>query len=298
MVRPKAGQARGFTLIEVLVVIAVTAILVALLVPAVQQTRERARSLGCESHLREIGLALHNYHSVHDVFPMGSSAFVSKSTGLSGGAWGYIAYLLPYLGETPRWRTIDFQSPNCCATILQLQTSGQLNPASTPLELTLCPSDPVAGNAHDSGIISFPCGRLFPGSYLGVSGNDFQLCRGIVEGNGVLFSKSSVRAGDIRDGLSQTLIVGERGIPWDGVWGWLMCGGTECEQYLGTYLGLAPGAAGGSNADLVHRYWSWHRGGAHFVFADGHVRLMNYSMSDETFKALSTRQQSEVVVLE
>lgn len=136
-------QRLGMTLIEIFVVITIIALLISLSVPAVQASRERARSLGCSTQLRQIGLALHNYHSAHAVFPMGSSAFTAKSTGLVGGAWGYVAYLLPFLDETPRWRTIDFQSPNCCADILQRQVSGRPDPVSKPLEFTLCPSDPA-----------------------------------------------------------------------------------------------------------------------------------------------------------
>lgn len=160
------------------------------------------------------------------------------------------------------------------------------------------PSDPAAHLEHESGITSYPCGRLFPGSYLGVGGDQFQGCLGLANGNGVLFSRSSVRTSDIRDGLSQTLIVGERGIPLGGRWGWLICGGTECEHYVGTYFGLSPGADGGSMADLNRRFWSWHNGGGHFAFSDGRVRFLNYSISEVVFKALSTRNKSEAVTVD
>lgn len=293
------GQRRGFTLVELVVCIAVVSVLLSLGVPAVQQARERARGIACSQQLRQIGLALHNYHSAHNVFPMGSSKFVAKTNSTrAAGAWGYLAYLLPYIDESPRWQSIDFKSPNCCDTIIQMQSGGGDSPVSSPVRLALCPSDPLAGQVHESGVYSYPCGRLYPGNYLGISGDGYQLCREILNGNGILYSISSVRMGDVTDGLSQTLIVGERGIPTKGIWGWLICGGTECEQYLGTYLGLAPGADGGSTVDLPGRFWSWHTGGGHFVFADGRVRFLSYAIDDTTFKAISTRRQKETTAME
>lgn len=293
-------QRRGFTLIELVVTLGVIAILISLMIPAVQAVRERARSVKCASQLKQVGLALHNYHTTHLVFPMGSSAFVPKLTSSAppSGAWGYVSYLLPYLDETPRWRTINFQSPNCCAEIIQQQASGQRDPVSQPLTIAICPSDPMGGILHESGwSISYPCGRLFPGNYLGVSGDQTRGCAGIKNGNGVLFSLSSTTTSAIRDGLSQTLMVGERGIPSHQAWGWLICGGTECEHYLSTYYGLAPGEDGGAAQDVDRRFWSWHRSGAHFVFADGRVRYLNYSIDDSVFAAISTVKGAETLTL-
>jgi prepilin-type N-terminal cleavage/methylation domain-containing protein len=289
---------RGFTIVELVVALSVIAMLISLTIPAVQAARERARAATCASNLKQISLALHNYHSNHNVFPMGSSAFVPKSTssGLPAGAWGYVSYLLPHLDETPRWRTIRFQSPNCCAEIIQQQTSGERDPVSQPLTVTVCPSDPLGGTAHESGFsTTYPCGRLFPGNYLGISGDQTHGCLGIKNGNGILFSLSSTRASDIRDGLSQTLIVGERGIPSSQSWGWLICGGTECEQYLSTFHGLAPGESGGTTQDADRRFWSWHTGGVHFALADGRVRFLNYSISDSVLAAVSTVRGAESV---
>lgn len=285
---------------EMLVTLGVIGLLISLTIPAVQAVRERARSATCTSQLKQIGLALHNYHTAHLVFPMGSSAFVPKLTSSAppAGAWGYVSYLLPYLDETPRWRTIRFQSPNCCADIIKQQASGERDPVSQPLTIAICPSDPMGGILHESGLsISYPCGRLFPGNYLGVSGDQTRGCAGIKNGNGILFSLSSTRTNDIRDGLSQTLMVGERGIPSNQAWGWLICGGTECEQYQGTFYGLASGEEGGTTQDIDRRFWSWHRSGTHFVFADGRVRYLNYSIDDSIVAAISTVKGRETVAL-
>src|SRR5258708_33232004 len=96
---------RAFTLIELLVVIAIIAVLVALLLPAVQQAREAARRAQCKSNLKQIGLALHNYHASHQVFPPGRIR--SHVSGLQL-CFSAHAHLLPYVEQTPLYGTINF----------------------------------------------------------------------------------------------------------------------------------------------------------------------------------------------
>src|SRR6478672_4779737 len=91
---------RGFTLVELLVVIAIIAVLIALLLPAVQAAREAARRTRCKNNLKQFGLALHNYHDTHGVFPPAQIL-------PSGWAWG--AFLLPFLDDLPGWQAIDFR---------------------------------------------------------------------------------------------------------------------------------------------------------------------------------------------
>lgn len=273
----------AFTLIELLVVIAVIAVLIALLMPAVQQAREAARRSQCQNNLKQIGLALHNYHELHGVLPMGSG----NNTGVA--AWGYAMFILPQLDLANVYNTVNFQNPSCCNEILALQGASppKPNPTSQPLSVLLCPSDPKAGTSLVSGGSTFPCGKVHPGNYLGVSGSVNDFCTYTTSGNGTLYSISSSRLRDVRDGTSTTMLVGERGIPGNLVWGWVLCGGAECEQYLSTELAPA------RNSSM--RFGSWHGETLHFVFADGSVQALNKGLDLGVYRALSTREGNEVV---
>src|SRR5262245_26681291 len=98
---------RGFTLIELLVVIAIIAILIALLLPAVQQAREAARRTQCKNQLKQIGLALHNYHDTFNLFPYGSESAATMSPPLIKNHTGWLL-LLPFIDQAPLYNTINF----------------------------------------------------------------------------------------------------------------------------------------------------------------------------------------------
>lgn len=292
----RSTTACAFTLVELLVVIAVVGILAAITLPAVQATRAVARRIQCQNNLKQIGLALQNYHDTQTVFPSGSIPTRSY-------AWGVMLYLMPYLELEPVYDTVNFEAGSCGQHIKDLQAAGKPNPSDHYFQHLVCPSDFNARRSLLSGPNgplpnSGDCGLLYPGDYLGVSGDhETGFCRGIRQGNGMLFTGSTIRMADVYDGTSMTMMVGERAIPKDLGWGWMICGGTECEHYLSTYRGLSPGMDVPSWQGTLRRFWSWHPVGAYFVFADGAVHLLNYDIDLPTFRALSTRDEGDDAVL-
>jgi prepilin-type N-terminal cleavage/methylation domain-containing protein/prepilin-type processing-associated H-X9-DG protein len=146
---------RGFTLIELLVVIAIIAVLIALLLPAVQAAREAARRAQCVNNLKQIGLAIHNYHQVHDCFPMGVSLnmYALPSTFRAKNSWGHLGMLLPFLEQQAVYNAANFNwgvEEGSPGSSVPIDVNGTA--ADSQIGLFLCPSDPRAGNG---GSISF-----------------------------------------------------------------------------------------------------------------------------------------------
>src|SRR5262245_27255143 len=146
---------RGFTLIELLVVIAIIAVLIALLLPAVQSAREAARRAQCTNNLKQIGLALHNYHTSNDVFPLGTSFQPTGSSITDYGvwaSWSAQALMLGYLEQTPLYNAINFAwGPLATPGNGQSDALG-LNTTATHslINSFVCPSDPYCGGGKQN----------------------------------------------------------------------------------------------------------------------------------------------------
>jgi prepilin-type N-terminal cleavage/methylation domain-containing protein/prepilin-type processing-associated H-X9-DG protein len=287
---------RGFTLLELLIVIAIIAILLSLLLAAVQKVREAAARARCQNNLKQIGLALHSYADMAGYLPSGLSVAADK------GRYAYLGWqgrLLPYLEQAPLWGDIEqafATDPN------PLEFYGHpphLRILGTPVGLFACPSDPRTPGPAQLG------GGLFAlTSYVGVEGIDqFQK-------NGCLYLDSAVRIMDIRDGTGTTLLAGERPPAANLRYGWwyrgwgqnkegsaeMLLGARELNTAVGSCPpGPYPFAAGRFDrlCDMFH-YWSPHPGGANFLYADGSVRFLGYS-ADPILPALTTRAGGEVV---
>ncbi|MDX2039505.1 MAG: DUF1559 domain-containing protein [Isosphaeraceae bacterium] len=209
------SRTRGFTLIELLVVIAIIAVLIALLLPAVQAAREAARRAQCTNNLKQIGLALHNYHSTHDTFPPGASVNMSHPTGATtGGAgpwlnwndWSCQALLLGFLEQTPLYNAANFNWAVWHNTRTPDGYAANLTVFNAKVGAFLCPSDADAGFSNTNSYFA----SIGPNSQSnGVSGIS---TTGVVSGNGTpgLFSYTfAYGVRDAIDGTSNTIAFSE-----------------------------------------------------------------------------------------
>jgi prepilin-type N-terminal cleavage/methylation domain-containing protein/prepilin-type processing-associated H-X9-DG protein len=342
---PRIQKRQGFTLIELLVVIAIIGILIGLLLPAVQKVREAASRMKCTNNLKQIGLALHGYHDVNNVFPPGyidgNTNPASTPNNDVGPGWGWASFLLPYLEQGNVYNQIHFSMPILSQPISQL-----------PLAIFQCPSDgyqmPVT--LYDS-TFSNPIGTVAHGNYAG--------CNGWVEcfnnagggynpssdggsaedgdsggtgqsGDGLFYRNSRNRIANVTDGLSNTIVVGERcaahsPTTWTGA-----VTGARCPAWMATTPWTTPytppsqamnngNGSAYDNADydealvLAHcnathlpcadqpfqdpdTYWSMHTGpGANFLFGDGSVHFLTRSIDPYTYQHMATIAGGEVL---
>jgi prepilin-type processing-associated H-X9-DG protein len=239
-----------------------------------------ARRSQCQSQLRQIGIALHSYQASHSVFPPGTVL----------GGWTWRAMLLPELEQSDVYGKIDFENnlagPDAhYSCVPEWQHLNQTWPGWEHFKsLWRCPSHPLLEPIYSayvgvSGAHGHP-GQIeyFPGDSVDQSLYD-----------GMLYVCSSVRPGQVTDGASNTLFVGEVGFSPS-----TYCGatGTGFGSAWLPSLSLRPGHF--DDSDTSH-FWSYHPGGAQFLFVDGHVRFLNYSMDKTVFFHLGSRDGGETV---
>lgn len=288
--RPTTGPRRAaFTLVELLTVVAILGLLVAVLLPAVQAARSASRRTACLSHIRQLGLALVNYHDARDGFP----------TVRNRQFWSWITRTLPFAEEQPLYDAFDFSQDAFPPGVNQPQVS-------TILPLLLCPADP--GSARVSRSLSdYPFAYT---NYLGVAGSEGGVGLPQYQGNGMFpglpYGRDvPIAVGRVTDGTSQTLLVGERPVV-DvtderlGDWGWWAAGSGHLwlpygrgDNVLDSSRGLRPGNPTGHSLDSVYHWWSYHGSGAHFTLVDGSARLLSYGTDHRVLLALSTRNGKE-----
>tara|TARA_R110002095_G_scaffold155309_2_gene134886 strand:+ start:1125 stop:2090 length:966 start_codon:yes stop_codon:yes gene_type:complete len=317
--RKSFEKQRGFTLIELLVVIAIIAILIALLLPAVQQAREAARRSSCKNNMKQLGLALHNYHDVYGSFPVGSHRAFKAN---------WRASLLPYLEQAPLYNLLDFSLG------LNSGTNGT-NLANRVVTVFQCPSSSLSPLSNTTGSSALYNNTL-PQQvhcYVGISGSYISgwsgapvfrdVTYGIWTNNGLLVPQDTKKMRDCLDGTSNIAIVAEQSGP---------IGSTGYDLRSAYYGGWAGGSSNGSDAaptpfaSMATGHWyngistyrfsinsktvatgasgpyhantiwnSFHTGGIHLLMTDGAVRFVSENVNSRTIAQLAACSDGEVV---
>jgi prepilin-type N-terminal cleavage/methylation domain-containing protein/prepilin-type processing-associated H-X9-DG protein len=285
---------RGFTFLELLVVVAVIAVLVGLLLPAVQLSRESARRIQCVNNLMQIGIALESDESVHNLLPPGVINDTRPIKNLpSGYHFGWLTQLVPYLDRKGLAAHMNHRAG--------LYAPENLSWRQVELRTLVCPSDPSPRRSAD---------RVVESSYAAVyDGVERPID---VTNRGAFFLNSRVAIEDVTDGASQTLFVGETVVTAPAL-GW--ASGTRASlRNTGTPLGSlagpgrlafvtpldepavdADGVPLPANPDPVGGFSSAHNGGTQFLFGDGGVRFIKRSISPSVFRWLGQRNDGEAI---
>jgi prepilin-type N-terminal cleavage/methylation domain-containing protein len=299
----------GFTLVELLVVIAIIGILIALLLPAVQAAREAARRAECTNKIKQIGLALHNYHDTHRVLPPGSLSSIrvtySSSDWCNSGAepthvrapWSVL--ILPYLEQLNLYQKFDFGRQftgfsNLPAPTVNHDLFERNNRAYQ------CPSDPNSGSDVNNGCYFGVQGGGTTPSCSGVSGQRVFFI------NGILYHNSATRFADILDGTSNVFLVGESKYcltktarPDQAHTGWAAAG--RLGGGGGTPMVIAAAMLqinshplhGGNDPEVFNRssrmFGSFHPGGCQFGLADGSVHFVSETIDLNLYRQMAIR---------
>lgn len=292
----------AFTLIELIVVLAIFGVLVGLILPAIQNARAAADRIACANKLKQLALACHLYHDSHERFPS-----VHEPPRATYPYLSWTAHLLPYLEQQPLWDKVVARY----AVSRNPFSEAHDGVRDVPVGAFACPSD---GRAQVPWKVNTPQGtdiRIAPLSYLGVTGEDH------LKRNGIFFDRSRTRLTDIKDGTSNTLMIGERPPSFDLHYGWWYAGvGQDLAGSLDTVLGVrelnvvtawpiytsCPRGPYSYRAGRVEdpcsafHFWSLHSRGANFAACDGSVRFLNYD-SDSILPALATIQAGEIATM-
>jgi prepilin-type N-terminal cleavage/methylation domain-containing protein/prepilin-type processing-associated H-X9-DG protein len=309
---------RGFTLIELLVVIAIIAILIALLLPAVQQAREAARRVQCKNNLKQIGLALQNYHDVHGLFPPGWVPASGATSNMTPSSWAWSVFILPQIDQGTLYQSLNVSDGTPSVPAAQNAVAGTNDRLVSAYS---CPSDPGGEVAVWGGTAFSSAGTIngyrkmsYPGC-IGFNGSD-SMNNNVhrAESRGIFSNSSNTRIAQITDGTTNTFLCGEtdstsicrnrKDCPTPTSVGviWMRA---DHRPFPATHLwfSLLRETSSSPNARLnsglyesvLYGYSSKHTGGATFLLADGSVRFINESIHRFTYRYLGSMSDGEVL---
>jgi prepilin-type N-terminal cleavage/methylation domain-containing protein/prepilin-type processing-associated H-X9-DG protein len=312
----------GFTLIELLVVIAIIAILIGLLLPAVQKVREAAARMSCQNNLKQMGLAMHNFHDANGSLPTGGD---KRAVVLY--AMGWPALLFPYFEEGNRRAAIDAMNPpNAIYTIMPWRlTDPPHNGASpiftSPVKTFVCPSSELGSTSPDIQYPTIPAINATNQGALHYRANGGAATLGLVQGtwsrhawystSGVIYPNSQVKITDISDGTSNTLLLGETSSAigrklnaegWGGIqpwtWGYYFYY-TDAQGWLMIDNKVVTYPIGYTGSYFANEtpFTSNHTGGVNMVFCDGSVHFLSKTTDLTILQMLATRAGGEVFQL-
>jgi len=306
---------KAFTLIELLVVIAIIAVLVGLLVPAVQKVREAANRMSCQNNMKQLGIAMHNFQTTRGYFPAAAvtTATTNKSTLAMAARMGVTApnvkhgwsiFILPFIEQDNLFKQYN----------LALDWSNAANQMvrETPVKTYLCPTSTRMGDGFNNKTVTGVAIRVAPGDYAPNNGYDTVLeTKGLVDvtanRNGVIDTNTVRQVGEILDGTSNTLLLSEdsgRPDAWrgsklttpggqtDGGWA-----DPDNEFITHGYSedGLTVNGPCHTNCTNNNEVYSFHPSGAHHVMADGAIRFVQKSMPIRVFVKMITYNGGDVV---
>lgn len=322
MLRVTRKPTRGFTLIELLVVIAIIAVLIALLLPAVQQAREAARRSQCKNNLKQLALALHNYHDTHGVLPPGQmnhiGADLAAATGQGGRRTCWMQQLLPFIDQAPLYNTI---SPSFASPLAGFSYPNRW----TVIPGLMCPSDPANPKNITAGSTTPQGGQGFHGNYVASFGRTGRFAADGTYTNvgfsnappmterGYFWPLSAPKLDDAKDGTSNTMLMGEivlmedtnlhdlRGRYFNTWQGNVLFSAEQGPNTtvgdVSSYCNQNPDApcAPLSGTATAQYQRSLHSGGVHTAFGDGSVHFLSNNIDLNTYRALGTARGRETV---
>lgn len=305
--------ARGITIVEILVTITIIGLLVALLLPAIASSRESARRIACQNNLKQLALAVHNYHDVHRTFPLGAITAPLRTDLYAEEGYGWGTAILPYLDQSTLY--LQLREPFLTGGsgpqgtpgvfIITYDTTGRiLTGGDTHLTVFRCPTSLLDPNVSNSGL------RYFDG----YATSDYKGSRGphnngifLKVSNALVMGTPSIEMRDVNDGSSNTISIGESAYfnkPINQPV-WIGAGGQD-ETCLFKTIRTEPincfltqqsiqGMLTTSQDDCA---FSWHSGGAYFAFVDGSVHFLADDIDGTLYERLGSRNDGNPVSLE